>query len=355
MNSSAHLWRRARTIGLVVGLIFASGVLCAAVGYWVYWASAADLLPVQPPPDDPTGAVSPQAAWSPAERATAISSNSPIASASAPAPAVDVIPQEIPRLEPGTVVADRAPAGWTHLVIKSKPRIADASRADVSDTVAQLATLVSSIIVADVRAVQSPAGRTFRLARFAVGLATAVEGQDKVVTSDSYERIGAKFGFLEASVLAAAEEQLAKMRQLVRSPTMALLQGEGVLWLDGKHQVVLVRYALLVDPRSGRLYALCWGLQPRENGRYGLVGSTVRWLPPGLIEDCQLHVDPDQFFLGVPSRTAFAMAQLPPGRKLLRASRRLAELLVRPTYLPAEARLLETHLWRALATMAGRQ
>jgi len=340
MNRPKSSWRRARVLGLVFGLVIAAGLVCGVATYCAYWALAAD------PASSP---------WRPATPVPA-SGPAPAVGGAATGTAIDVTPREIPRIDPGTVVADRAPAGWTHLVIKSKPRIADGSRGDVSDLIARLATLVSSTILADVRADprSQPAGQ-FRLARVAVGLATSVEGQDTIVSNDSYERVGAKFGFLESAVLSAAEEQLDKMRLLVRSPNVAVVQGEGVLLLDGKHHTVLVRYALLADPRNGALYALCWGLRPLEGGRLELIGSTVHWLPPAIVEDCQLHVDPEQFFLGVPSRTAFAMVRLPPGQKVLRATPELAGLLAQPVYTADTARALEMHLWRAVATLARAQ
>ncbi len=338
MNRPKDSWRRARVLGLAFGLVIAAGLACAAVTYWAYWALAAEPTP---------------APWNRAAPATVPAP----ATGSAPAAvSVDVVPREIARIPPGTVVADRAPSGWTHLVIKSNPRIADASRKDVSELIARLATLVSSIIVAEVRAEpQAPPDARFRLARVAVGLATDIEGRATVVSNESYERVGANFGFLEASVLAAAQEQLDKMRSLLRSPSVAVVQGEGVLWLDGKHYTVLVRYALLVDPRTGALHALCWGLRPREDGRLELIGSTLQWLPPALVEDCQLHVDPDQFFLGMPNRMAFAMSQLPPGQKVLRATPELAALLAQPTYTLDTARALEAQLWQVVAALARAQ
>lgn len=353
MNRPTDSWRRARVRGLVFGMVLAAGAVCGAAMYWAYWALAADpaLTPWRGAP--PANGVVPVPATAAGATSAPASTADGVLASVAP---VDVVPREIERIPPGTVVADRAPPGWTHLVIKSNPRIADASRKDVSDLIARLATLLSSIIVADVRAdPQAPPAASFYLARVAVGLATNVGGQATVVTNESYQRVGAKFGFLEASVLAAAEEQLAKMRCLIRSPITAVVQGEGVLELDGKHHTVLVRYALLVDPRTGALQTLCWGLRPREDGRLELIDATLHWLPPALVEDCQLHVDSEQFFLGMPNRMAFAMSQLPPGQKVLRASPALAALLAQPTYTPQSARALQAQLWQLLGPTAGAQ
>ncbi len=353
MNRPKHSWPRTRILGLVFGVVIASGSICGVATYWAYWAWAADPASSLWSPAPPQAPVAPRAAFGPG--ATAALGSASGGGPAGPVP-VDVVPREIPRIVPGTVVTDRAPPGWTHLVIKSNPRIAEASRHNVSDLIARLATLISSIILADVRPdPQAPPAASFRLARLAVGLATKVEGQHTVVSNDSYQRLGANFGFLEASVLAAAEEQLAKMRYLVRSPTTAVVQGEGVLHLDGKHQIVLVRYALLVDPRTGTLQTLCWALRPREGGHPELIGANFHWLPPALVEDCQLHVDPEQFFLGMPNRMAFAMSQLPPGQKVLRPTPELAALLAQPTYTLETARALEAQLGQVLAALAEAQ
>src|SRR5690606_14415098 len=81
-----------------------------------------------------------------------------------------------------------------------------------------------------------------------------------------------------------------------------------------------------------------------------------RYLAVPLEEDRILHVDGDQFTLGIPAATAFALAGLPPGRRFsLRGP--LGDLACQPRYDDALLRQLAEGLVTALrqgaATRAG--
>src|SRR5918912_1578101 len=96
-----------------------------------------------------------------------------------------------------------------------------------------------------------------------------------------------------------------EVQVMARSRTTAFVDAPARLLRHGKHCPVTLRYALLVDERTGALEALMW-LLDREGGGYQGPSSPVRRLPPNLIEYAVLHVDGNEFALGLPTDWAFA-------------------------------------------------
>jgi hypothetical protein len=276
-----------------------------------------------------------------------------ISSAAAAAAEIDVTPRRVALIPPGTVIPDRAPKDWTHLIIKSHPRIGPESIGQVSASTARLAGLLFTAVLADVQAGRGAEGGVqFVLSNIAVGVGTRVNGRDLILSSDTQEKLGANLGFLEGSVLAAGERQLQQMRSVARSRTMAIVDAPGILLRDGRHRQVVLRYALLVDPKSGRLDTLLWLLEPGGRGPHLEPLSLMQWLPPDKIEDCVLHVDSNEFILGIPTSTAFAMAQIPQGRLAIAFPRELKATAAEAQFTPASAESLQRTLWSLLRRAA---
>jgi hypothetical protein len=78
-------------------------------------------------------------------------------------------------LPPGTVVGRTAPAGWSHLVIKSLPRIRPAERSKVNALTARMAEWMFTAFVADVR--PEPGETRNRVRAVALGLGCSVKGK----------------------------------------------------------------------------------------------------------------------------------------------------------------------------------
>ena len=224
----------------------------------------------------------------------------------------DVTLRRVASIPPGTVVADRAPEGWSHLVIKSRPRLSEESAKELPAVTARLATLLCTVILADV---QGRPGQ-FVLSHVAVGLGTEINRRDTIISSESLEKLGVKLGLLESQVLAGAEKQLALMRCTARSRTSAVIDAAGVLLRDKRHQPVVLRYVLLVDPATGRLDTLAWAF-PREAENPAEPIGPMQLLPPNKLDDCLLSIDKEAFLLGIPTSTAFAMKEIPQGKQIV--------------------------------------
>ncbi|HEY5315361.1 MAG TPA: hypothetical protein VIK18_22710, partial [Pirellulales bacterium] len=237
--------------------------------------------------------------------------------AMAQVPAAPFVPRPIERIEPGTVIANRAPPGWSQLVIKSQPRVTSGDVDQVSPSTLELAGLFFSAIVVKARAHDAGGRRRYQLERMAIGLGTQVDGKDTILShSDaSYRQLGAKLSWIAGLVLSKTEEHLNQILIVARSPTMALVDSPATWVRNGQHVPVMVRYACLVDPRDGRIYTLAWLLDKQAAG-YRLADATLVLMPPNLVANCDMHVDASKFVLGIPGADAFAVCQLPPGTRV---------------------------------------
>jgi hypothetical protein len=264
---------------------------------------------------------------------------------------IDTTPRRIALISPGTVIGDRAPKGWTNLVIRSHPRVGPESQNKVSQSTARYASLLFTAIVADVQPVAGqPRGDVkYTLAGMAAGLGVKIKGQNTIISSDTESKLGADLGWIEAQVLSGAEKQLQQMTCVARSRTMAILDTPSTMLLNKKHAKVTLRYALLVDPLTGRLDTFLWAMDQEESaGRHELLGP-MQLLAPNKVEDCVLHVDPDEFFLGIPSNQAFAMERLPQGRAAIEFSKELQSIASQAEFSAASTQTLDLEMRRLLS------
>jgi hypothetical protein len=267
-----------------------------------------------------------------------------------PTPAYDVTARPLEQIAPGTEVGSDAPAGWTHLLLESRTRPAAGDVGQLSASHARLAGLLFTALVADVRREQ---GRG-RLVRVAVGVGTCIGDRDIVITPATQKRLGADLGFVARVVLSRAQDRLADVVTVARSPTMAVFDAPNWMVRNGRHRRVVLRYAALVDPKSTEMDTLVWLLDPTEGG--GLSGPVgpAEWLPPAAVEDAVLHVDAREFFLGNPTESSFALLGLPRGRQRVEFPDALRLLASRPRFSAADAADLEARLRALLDDIARR-
>jgi hypothetical protein len=267
---------------------------------------------------------------------------------------VDVTVRSVEMIQPGTVIGNQAPRGWTHLVIKSRPRMEREMARKVADSTAELASLLFTAIVADVRADPHAQDEArFCLARVGVGVGTRLSGRDVILSSETQQQLGADLGILEQMVLSGGEKELKKMRCTARSRTLAILDARGVLAVEGRHYPVVLRYALLVNPRTGRLDTLLWVLHFKgEQQQYGGPLTHIQWLPPNLVDDCLLHVDTNEFIFGFPTSLAFAMARPPQGWRVIAFPNELRGAAVQARFAPAVAQNLQWELHKLVSAQA---
>lgn len=267
----------------------------------------------------------------------------------------DVTVRHLEQIPPGTVIASEAPRGWSNLIIKSYSRPGAGDKDQLSPTADRLTRLLFTAIVADVKTDKADSGgKRYKLAKVAVGLGTRVRSNDTVLTPETQKKLGADLGLLARVVLRTAQEKLGEIVVVARSNTLMIFDSPSLMLVEGKHKPVALRYAVLVEERTGRLNTLVWALGREEDGKYSGPLGAIQWLPPNLTGDCMLHVDGSEFSLGQPTEKAFAMTSPPRGQKEIKVGDDLRSLVNRPRFSSATAGELEGKLRQALQHAAAK-
>ncbi len=319
--------------------------MLAAAGWWLLRGAGSNAQPASP-----TAAADRPVTGSPPVASAAVA-------ASETTESIDVAWRPLTLIAPGTVVGESAPDGFSHLVIRSHTRVADESAEKISDLFAHLASMLFTAVVADVRAEEDQQGnRRFRLARVATGTGVEIDGRWVIVSSDTQEQLGAALGFMERTALAGGEQQMAETRSVARSSTMAVIDFSSIRLLDGKHRDIYTRYAVLVNPQTGQLDTLVWQMLrvdgERETAPSEPLGPMVR-LQPNVIDVCALHVDSEEFTLGVPTKRAFATQGPPQGGPTEEFPEQLRAVAAQKRLTPEAARALYQGLAELLWTSSG--
>lgn len=243
-------------------------------------------------------------------------------------------------IPPGTVVERSPPPGWSHLVIKSLPRVRPADRDKLPGPTVRMASWMFTAFLADVRS----DGDRHRLRALAVGFGTSIKGRDTVITAETGKQLGADFGFLGSGrdILKTAYERQAKGVVVIHGPTFALFDTPVWFRCGEKNRVVRYRYALLVDAPTGRLDVLLWSLGT-DDGGCGDRAEVVR-IVPGTIDEAELVPDLSEFTVGVPTEAGFGVDRLPPHAERYSLPPELRPLAGQTRFTPAEAHALEAGL-----------
>ncbi|MCA9069502.1 MAG: hypothetical protein KDA84_11285 [Planctomycetaceae bacterium] len=252
-------------------------------------------------------------------------------------------------VRPGTVIGKEAPAKWSHLILKSLPRIAPQHRNLVSESTYRLSSMVFTAILAKVEPIPGANPQRYILGDIGLGLGTKVRGQDMVLSPETQAQLGANLGIQERIVLSECYKRQAMARQIVRTNTMALVDTHAVIRQNGQHRLAKVRYAVLLDPRSGQIATLTWGVDVDQNGQPRTAITHLEWLTKNRVTDCLLFVDRRHFTLGIPGNLAFAVDGAPRGHSRIPLTQELSTLAGQPRYTPQMAGQLETTLRQELS------
>ncbi len=241
------------------------------------------------------------------------------------------------QLPTGVLVARTPPQGWSHLVVKSLPRLASGDADTLPGSAARTATLFRTVILADVGPSRDdPSPRVLR--RIGVGLCVPDrKGRDVVVTPGREREADVELALTDRLVLHAAETQLRRGKLVAASPTFALYRAPAVMAVGAEHRDVAVCYVFLVDPVRGGLDVLVWALDNRGNDS-PLAKRGVE-ITPGLVYDCAIDVKARRLLGALPVSWSFAMTDLPPGRLL--ATDDSARLIAASERRPLDAKALE--------------
>jgi hypothetical protein len=253
---------------------------------------------------------------------------------------------ELVLIKPGTQVDRSIPAGWTHLVVKSVPRLASGDLDTLPGMASSTATLFRTAILAEVKPIGEGSQRHYVLRRIGLGLCTPVQGHDTVVSSGSVATQGVDLGMVGRTVLEKAEQELHRGRLIARTSTFALFSAPCIIQSGKAHREVLLRYAMLADPATGALRTLVWAIAADPERRVN--AETMVLIKPGVVYDCAIDVAAERIFGTVPVSWSFAIRSLPPGQARV-VSADLQPWSVRDLRTPLEASQFEEVLRTSLA------
>ncbi len=272
----------------------------------------------------------------------------PLGSGPAPSPILaadyDVKASRPERIAPGTVVGKTAPEGWSHLVLKSLPRVRASEKEKVSDLTARMAGWMLTVLAVDVaRSADNPPKFHFRTV--GLGLGTTIKGRDTVITPDTGKKFGADMGWISRTILEKGYETQDTAVLVVKGPTMGILDTPVWYKWDGKHTLVRYRYVFLVDESTGRLDVVLWPLGP--GGKLADPPLAVQ-IANNTVDEVELVPDLKEFnLLGVPSDAGFAVDRLPVHTGKFEIPKDLLSLASATKFTAEEAQKLEVGL-RAL-------
>ena len=252
-------------------------------------------------------------------------------------------------IAPGTVVGESAPAGWSHLVIKSLPRVKPGEVARVpgfpligSDRTVRMVAWMFTVFTADVVKEQHGGRTRHRLRAIGLGLGTNVGGRDTVITVDTAKEFGAEMDWIKNEVLRTGYRIQGQALVPVHGPSFALLDTPVIVRCTGGNRMVRYRYALLADTSTGALDVMLWRLvAPADE-----CGDPTRavWLEPNCIDAAELVPDLNEFQGAKPSDVAFAVDKFPPHRLEMAFPPALVPLTGKTKFTPDEAAALEAGL-----------
>jgi hypothetical protein len=215
------------------------------------------------------------------------------------------------KLSPGTELDAEPPKGWTHLVIKSVPRLASGDSDSLPSGSSETATMFRTAIVADVQPADQDE-KDFVLARIGVGMCIPHQEHDMVVSSDRVDALGLRLSMVERMVLDAAEAELSEGRLIARTATFGLFRAPANLLVNGKHRRILLYYAFCVERTTGQLCVGVWAMAPESETQHP--PQALVKLKEDPVYDCQLDVHAKRLLNTIPYSWSFAMRSLPPGR-----------------------------------------
>lgn len=251
---------------------------------------------------------------------------------------------------PGTPAADSGADRWNRLVLAAVPRIATGDTDSVPQMVRDNLPRFTLVVMATVRAAAGPGGAVrHELAEVGAGYALPVAGRLTVVDTEAPPP-EAGLDFLGRTVLAQNGRALSGLSSVGASETIRVFDAESILVAEGRHRDYLMRHFVWVEPASGHCSTCVWLLGRRPDGTLDVVDVPPRWIPPGTREDRAIHVDAGEFALGLPTKRAFALVDMPPG-PALPWSPGLRTAAAAPACTPEVLRTLAVELDRGLEAL----
>jgi hypothetical protein len=223
--------------------------------------------------------------------------------------------KSLPTIAPGTVVGDPNAARWNRTVLIAKPQISSGDVDKLSESIRNAVSKFNLTILATLQLSGNGQQPNFKLGEIAVAYAMIIQDRLVTITTDSASKLGAKLDFVSYQMLSQNEKQLATISVVARTDTLTIFDTPAMMLSEGEHRDLIMRHFIWIDTSNGRLGMIVWLLkQDAKSHRLFVAEDRFRYVPANSKEDRKIHVDGNEFLVGIPSRRAFALEGLPPGK-----------------------------------------
>jgi hypothetical protein len=230
-----------------------------------------------------------------------------------------LVPRPITVIEAGTVVDDPDRDRWNRIVLLATPRFTSGDIADVSESIKAAVTEITFAILATVRPVETSVaeGTAPRHELIEVGIGHCMRVNDRLtVVAPDATMAGLSLDFLGRQVLNAKQKSLGEIACVGSHDTAVVFDAPSLMLRDDDHEDLIVRHLVRIDPQSGTCSTCAWLVSAAEDGSLEPVDEPLRIIEGGTREERPIHVDGQRFTFGLPTKRAFAVEDMPPGRRV---------------------------------------
>jgi hypothetical protein len=223
------------------------------------------------------------------------------------------------RIEAGTLVVDEGAGSWNRLLLVANTHLTRGDTEALAKNIRDSVSAFRLTLMAKVNQVSGALGTNalFQLQSVGVGYASTVRGKLTIVDVANASKLGLALDFASRQILSENDKQLANVSLVAMSPTVAVFDAPSLLHRKQKHLDFTMRHFLWLEAKSGRLTMLIWLLEKRpQNTPARVFDEPLRLVTLPVYEERDIHIDGSGFFLGIPSRQAFALEDLPPGKSI---------------------------------------
>jgi len=229
------------------------------------------------------------------------------------------VPRPMTVIAAGTVVDDPDRDRWNRIVLLATPRFASGDTADVSESIKETVTGITLAILATVRPVEDSVseGTASRHELVEVGLGHCIRVNDRLtVVAPDATMAGLSLDFLGRQVLNAKQKSLGEITCVGSHGTAVVFDAPSLMLRGEEHEELIVRHLVRIDPQSGTCSTCAWLVSTDDDGSLEPVDEPLRIIDAGTREERPIHVDGRRFTFGLPTKRAFAVEDLPPGRRV---------------------------------------
>lgn len=220
-------------------------------------------------------------------------------------------------ITPGTSVGDESATRWNRVVLLATPMINSGDTDKVGDLVRSTSSKFTLTILATVsdstNSTSSELTKQFQLDEVGVGYSLLINGKQTVVSAETAGKLGAALTIVTRQVLSENEQQLALVEEIVRTSTVTIFDSPSLVFRNGTHEDLVMRHLVWIDAKSGQLTMLVW-MMKKTGDQLSVLDEPLRIVAAGTVEQRKVHVDGKAFVLGIPTKKAFALEGLPPGK-----------------------------------------